>query len=358
MQFKPDIEKVLTRYEAWWQCQVLDRPLVSIRFPKPPERQVPWPEKTHATLRDRWLDTEYAVARAVAGITNTVYYADALPVAIPNLGPEIFSAFYGCPLEFGESTSWSSPILEDWSPESVARLQLDRENPYFRKILEITDALLAVGQGRFAVGYMDLHGGGDAIAAFRDPQQLCLDMIEHPDAVKALCRRITDDFLDVYDFYYKKLSSAGMPSVTWCPSASRGKMHVPSNDFSCMISKDMFEEVFLDELVRECRHMDRCIYHLDGPNALRYLDTLLAIPEIHAIQWVPGAGQDYWGDWVDVYRRIQEAGKAMQILEVPVADLARLTEVLRPEGVWISNVSGIGDMDAAAAALKTISAWR
>jgi hypothetical protein len=30
--------------------------------------------------------------------------------------------------------------------------------------------------------------------------------------------------------------------------------------------------------------------------SLRYLDCLLEIPEIHAIQWVPGAGREYWAD--------------------------------------------------------------
>ena len=104
--------------------------------------------------------------------------------------------------------------------------------------------------------------------------------------------------------------------------------------------------------------MDRCIYHLDGPQALRYLDTLLDIPEIHAIQWVPGAGRDYWADWIEVYQRIQQRGKALQILSIPVADLPQLFNVLRPEGVWISAVSGITNQDEAEAVLKAISAWK
>lgn len=355
-ELKPDFEQVLERYEAWWACEIVDRPLVSISFPKPWAEQLPYPEKSHASFAERWMDAAYVVECMVAAVNNTVYYADALPIKWPNLGPEIFSAFYGCPLEFGETTSWSEPNLQDWTPESVAALRLDRENTYFLKILELTDALLEVAQGKFIVGYTDLHPGGDAIAAFRDPQQLCIDMIEYPAEVQSLLDRVTDDFIDVYDLYYEKLSSAGMPSTTWLGATCRGRYHVPSNDFSCMVSGRMYEEVFLPGIVRECQHMDRNIYHLDGPQALRYLDTLLAVPEVHAIQWVPGAGNDRWSDWIEVYRRIQAAGKAF-VFYPPVQDLDQATEVLRPEGAW-PVVSGVRDVEMAEAALKKIAAWK
>lgn len=353
---KPDFAEVLDRYEAWWACEVADRPLVSVTYPKLPDAQRPVPEKAHASLRERWMDTDYTVARTVAQMHNRVYAGDALPVAFPNLGPEVFSAFYGCPLEFGETTSWSEPVLEDWSPTSVAALQLDRDNVYFRKILELTDALLAVAQDTFIVGYTDLHPGGDAVAAFRDPQKLCLDMVEHPVEVKALVERVTDDFLEVYDLYYDKLSAAGMPSTTWLNATCRGKYHVPSNDFSCMVSDRMFEETFLPGIVRECRHMDRNIYHLDGPQALRYLDTLLALPEIHAIQWVPGAGQDHWSRWIKVYQRIQAAGKAF-CLYPPVQELDDVFDVLRPEGAWLI-VSGVEDAAMADHVVNSVAHWR
>ena len=354
---KPDFDEVLNRYEAWWNCDIVDRPLVSIEFPRPePERRAfPW--KDHTTIRDRWIDAEYIVRSAEVNLRNTIHFADCLPVAWPNLGPEVFSAFYGCEMLYGESTAWSKPILQDWSEEHVDRIHLDKNNFYFQKLLEITDAMIEGGKDKFIVGYSDLHGGGDAIAAFRDPQQLLIDTIENPDAIRALCDRITTDFLEVYDMFHEKLSAAGMPSTTWLPATCKGKFHVPSNDFSCMIPDTTFEELFIPGIIHECRHMDRCIYHLDGPQALRYLERLLEIPEIHAIQWVPGAGHDYWGDWIEVYQSIQNRKKAIQILSVPAEDLSHLFEALSPEGVWISSVSGISDQQEAEAALRKISRW-
>ncbi|MEI6971181.1 MAG: trimethylamine corrinoid protein 2 [bacterium] len=356
-ELKPDFDAVLNRYEAWWKCAVVDRPLVSIAFPKPEAERLPYPGTTHPDIRSRWLDTEYVVAAAEVSLRNTVHFADSLPIAWPNLGPEVFSAFYGCEMEYGEHTAWSKPCLKDWSAESLGKLRLDTGNFYYRKLVEMTDALLAAGKGRFIVGYSDLHGGGDAVAAFRDPQELLMDTIEHPAEVKALCDRITGDFLQVYDDFHARLSAAGMPSANWLGATGRGKFHVPSNDFSCMISDEAFEDFFVPGIIRECRHMDRCIYHLDGPQALRYLDRLLDIPEIHAIQWVPGAGREYWADSLAVYQRIQSRKKAFQILSVPVADLPTLFRALSPEGVWISSVSGISNQQEAEAALAAISRW-
>jgi len=286
-----------------------------------------------------------------------VHFADSLPVAWPNLGPEVFSAFYGCEMAYGEKTAWSEPILADWSDESVEKLRLDTDSLYFRKVVEMTEGLIEAGKGRFIVGYTDLNGGGDAIAALRDRQELLVDTIEHPDEIRRLCDRITTDFLEVYDHFHEMLSAAGMPSTTWLQATCKGKYHVASNDFSCMISAEAFEDLFVPGIIRECQHMDRCIYHLDGPQALRYLDRILEIPEIHAIQWVPGAGREYWADWIEVYQRIQSQKKAMQILSMSAKDLNLLFEALEPEGVWISSVSGISNQQEAEAALREIGKW-
>ncbi len=355
-ELKPDFDKVLNRYEAWWNCDIMDRPLVSMKFSVDDADRLQIPRKKHATIRERWLDTEHVAAQAHARLMNTVHFADSLPIAWPNLGPEVFSAFYGCEIEYGERTAWSKPILDDWSNESLEKLRLDWTSFYFSKLIEMTKALIEKGRGKFIVGYTDLHGGGDAIAAFRDPQELLIDTIECPDVIKRLCDRIITDFLEVYDYFHAMLSASGMPSTTWLPATCKGKYHVPSNDFSCMISNDAFEDIFLPGIIRECQHMDRCIYHLDGPQALRYLDRLLDVPEIHAIQWVPGAGHDYWADWIEVYQRMQSRKKAF-CLSLPADDLNLLFENLSPKGVWISSVSGISNKQEAEAALRKIVKW-
>ena len=87
---KPDYEAAQARVNKFWNREDTDRPLVSITFPKPGGSA--FRRKHHATYEEQWLDIEYRADEAAHHMANTVFYADAMPVAWPNLGPEVFSA--------------------------------------------------------------------------------------------------------------------------------------------------------------------------------------------------------------------------------------------------------------------------
>jgi hypothetical protein len=353
-EFKPDYEKTRERIDALWERELIDRPVVMFALLKPPEEWVPWPESRHATSEARWTDAQYQAELALAAAQNHEFLGDTLPVAYPNLGPEIFSALYGCPIHFGDyGTSWSDPILHDWG--EADQIQLDWNSPWLAKLHEMTDALLEAGRSKFIVGMTDWHPGGDCLAAFRDPQNLALDMLEHQGEIVKMLARVEADYFRVYDTFYEKLRAAGQPISTWTPLVHNGKYYVPSNDFSIMISTRMFEEVFLPGIVNECRFYDRSIYHLDGPGALRHLDSLLAIPELHAIQWVFGAGNEGFHRWVDVYRRIQAAGKGIQV-NCTYDELDMIIETLDPRGVYLA-MSEVPDREAALDMLRKLEKW-
>lgn len=353
ISFLADWDRRLARQDAFWQRAVIDRPVVNITLGKETP-ECPWPAaKQWKTPRDRWMDTEYIVESAVAGVRNTHFLGDALPGVSPNLGPEVFSAFFGLEMEYGERTSWSLPNLDDW--RDAGHLHFSEENFYWKKIMEITDALLEAGRNTFYTGITDLHPGGDAIAAFRDPLQLNIDMIEHPAEVEALVDRITKVFGRVMDTYFRKLKAAGQAITCWAQIVSSRNWYVPSNDFSCMISKAMFDDIFLPGIEAECRMLDASIYHLDGPDALRHLDSLLEITELDAIQWVYGAGSGRASDWLDVYERCQQAGKGIQI-HMQADELDTFIERLQPEGVWI-NMSGVESPEHAEQILRKVSSW-
>lgn len=346
-----DWEMRLARQDAFWDCAVLDRPVVVMQWPKHPPARQPAP-RTYAAWRDHWLDTERIVEEARTAAANTDYAGDALPHFWPNLGPEVFSAFFGQEMDYTETTSWSRPILHDWA--QTDHIRFSEENFYWKKLLEMTDALLEAGKGRFYTGLSDLHPGGDALAAFRDPIELNTDLLTVPVAVKTLLDDVQEVYFQVYDFYAGKLADAGQPLSSWPGIVSTKKWYVPSNDFSCMISNEMFEEFFLPGIAEECRHLEASLYHLDGPAALRHLDSLLALPELNAIQWVYGAGQGRASDWIPIYQRCQRAGKGIQ-LSIDLDELDAITANLRPEGVWL-NINA-ANAEEASAALKRISRW-
>jgi hypothetical protein len=354
LEFKPDAERTLARMEAFWEREILDRPLVQYTVAKPPEDRVPLPESGHATADDRWLDVQFQTELRVAQLSNAYFPGDQLPAAFPNLGPEVFSSLYGCPIHFGDyGTSWTDPILHDWA--AADSIRLDWSSPSLRTLQEMTDALLEAGRGRFITGMTDWHPGGDAIAALRDPQNLAVDMITHTAEVKALLARLETDYFAVYNVFYDKLHAAGQPITTWLPLAAWGRYYVPSNDFACMISGAMFRDVFLQGLANECRFLDRSIYHLDGPGALRHLDDLLAIPELDALQWVCGAGNEGYLRWLSVYQRAQAAGKALWI-SCTLEEVPDVMATLDPHGVCLA-VSGVPSLEAGERLLREAEAW-
>jgi hypothetical protein len=352
---KPDYEIVHKRMEAFWHCEMLDRPLAQFYLAKPSEEQVPWPLSHHTSSAERWLDTQYQVEMALAACRNEEYLGDTLPVFWPNLGPEIFSALYGCPMHFGDyGTSWTDPVLTDWTQSG--QLILDWDHPYLLKLYEMTDALIEAGKGLFITGMTDWHAGGDAIAAFRDPQNLAFDMIENLAEVIQLLRRLEADFFKIYEVFYKKLRLAGLPISSWTTLLHDGRYYIPSNDFSIMLSQQMFDEIFLPGIRRECQFYERSIYHLDGPGALRHLDSLLDIPELNAIQYVYGAGNEGIHRWIGVYQKIQKAGKGIQV-NCRLEEIPLVIQNLDPRGLFL-HIESVPDRDSATALIKELEKWR
>lgn len=348
-----DWEQRLARQDAFFDCAIIDRPVCCITTPKADPPCEPLAEKDWSTHRDRWLDFEYLAAQAVHNTRNTEYLGDALPYANPNLGPELFSCFFGAEMEYGERTTWSVPCLESY--DQADDLQFSTDNEHWQQLMALTDALLEAGRGLYYTGLTDLHPGGDAVAAFRDPARLNMDMIDQPEAVKALATRMSEEFKHIFDLSYDKLSAAGQAITCWAGIVSSRKWYVPSNDFSIMISKEMFDEVFLPGIIEECNHLESSIYHLDGPGALRHLPSLLAIDELDAIQWVYGAGQGRASDWLEVYQTCQAANKGLQI-KIDPDELDAIMENLKPEGVWLS-IQGVKSPQQGQDLLARVARW-
>jgi len=350
----PDWKERIARHDAFWRREIIDRPVICITIPKPQAQAPAPPQRTYGGQRERWLDADGAAQRALAAALTHDCLGDALPHAYPFIGAEVFSAFFGLELEYSPDTAWSVPCLRSW--EDVANLRFDPHGFYWRKVVEFTDAFLAAGGNRFYCGITDLHNGADAIAAFRDPAQLNLDLLDAPDQVRSLLGYLDDVYARVYDYFQQRLTAAAQPICTWMPIVSTKKWYVVSNDFSCMISSRMFDDIFLPCIVAECRRYQACIYHLDGPGALRHLDSLLAIPEINAIQWVQGAGHGGIADWMWLYQRCQAAGKGLY-LDCGTGDLDLLMSRLRPQGMLL-QLWGPKDRTEAETVLKEVARWR
>ena len=341
---KPDLAEVLARFEAWWTGEPLERPLVTIEVE--PARPPKEPGKWHGSFRERWMDAEYVLGCVEARIQNGVFLGETVPVYMPFLGPEVCATLFGAELEFkDEETSYSVPPVKH--VRDVLAMEPAFSGVYWEKIQQLTDMSLERGRGRWITGVTDLHTNGDLLAALRDPQELCVDCAEDLEGVRLACEHVTDWFASIFDDLYARIAAAGQPCTTWTPALAMTPWYTISCDFMCMISPSMFRTAILPSICREIEHMTYSLFHLDGPGALRHLDALLELDELDGIQWVYGAGAGPASRWIDVYRRVQQAGKCLQIVGYYGLDEFReVAPYLKPQGLWFWPIGSFPRSDA------------
>lgn len=328
---KENWEETKKRYLEYWARENHDRPLISVRAPK--KCNVPKDLKIPDRTEDRWLDTEYVIKAGRNYLENTYFGGEAFPMLWPNLGPDVFGSFYGIDLFYGKETSWA--VHRD----SYSDLVFD-ENGTYKKIKEMTKALVEESKGEYIVGMTDIHSGLDALVSVIGPDKLCLELYDNAEQVKSAVFEMLKGFKKVVSETNEIITKNQVGSTNWLGPWHPGVWYTTSCDFSCMISREMFSEFVMPELTEEINYLDASIYHLDGPLALKHLDTLLSIEKLKGIQWVPGAGQPGASHWIGVLKQIQDAGKLIH-MSVTSQDMKVLLENLKPEGVlyelWVSS---------------------
>lgn len=353
LEGKPDFEMAMQRIEAWFSHEMLDRP--PVRFAQhnaefgssPMQAGRSWPN-----LKARWFDAEFQADVFIESIRGRRFFGETFPIFWPNLGPNVYAAFHGAELNYGEVTSWIRHCVENW--DDIPRLKFSPDNEYFRGIEELTRIAMEKSEGRYIVGYTDLHGSVDCVADWRGPQQLCLDLLDDPGKVHEMIGVANENFLPIFDHYDAILKAHGQLSVTWMAIPSRGKMHIPSCDFMSMVSTEGFVEFYLPSLQQEVKHMDHNIFHLDGKGMLRHLNEILCIPEIHAIQWVQGVGDDTpILQWLPVIKRIQAAGKGV-VVDLQVSELESFISSMKPEGLYLCIAAEEKDQEDI---IKRVERW-
>lgn len=330
MQYIDNWDKIKQRTLEFWERENHDRPLMYVTAPNGKVSRIQVKEPDNIT--DTWLDTEYQIKNNRRTYETTYYGAEAFPMFNPNLGPDILGAAMGCDLEFGKTTSWARHFVEDW--KSIGKLKFDPENKWWKEICRITESAVEDSQGDYYVETTDLHAGLDALVSLRGPENLATDIYDDPDSVKNRTFEVFDVFKKVFDGLCG-ITVRYLPGTTnWMKIWHPGKWYVTSCDFICMISEEMFTEFVLPELTAELKWLDASIFHLDGPGALRHLDALLDIHELKGIQWVPGASRPGPAHWIDVLKKIQDAGKIIHIGISP-EEIDTVLENLRPEGLFL-----------------------
>lgn len=334
LRYKPDFAEARTAWGHYWAKEAWRRPLVVCSVPKAGRAAPPDLGELHyrRPAEGRWAEH---VAEAEAVIASRDYLAEAIPFISPDFGPDQCGAFLsGGHLNFSEGsggTNWIEPSVASWEGFE-ARIATD--GPVWKGVLGYARFLAAAARGKFLVGVCDLHSNLDALSALRGPENLCLDLMDCPELVDRAMAGVRRLYAPVYEAVREASGSDGKTgSIGWIPFWCEGRYAVIQCDFMCMVGPEAFNRFVRPALEEEAAYLDHCILHLDGPGALRHLDGILSIGDIDAVQWVPGDGQRPMHEWLDVLRRIQAAGKGLQIHGVSPEQVKSLHRELSPAGV-------------------------
>ena len=337
---------VKQRYEAWWEGEMLDRPLVRVTA-SAAEYAPPTPPHDPDLLFTWLTDPELVLPRLEARIAATGYRGDAFPWADPlSQGlAAIQAAYHGAPyhVDPGTLTGWAAPLFDDWSHRP--RFFPVVKNPWWLATLRLLEAGSRQGRERWCVAIPDLQGGGEILALLHGSERLALDLVDRAEEIAPALAEINAAWLYYYTECFTTIHHWQEGFVDWLGIWSDVPAATVECDYMVMVSPKMFERFFLPAVAEQVGMVERSIFHLDGPGAVKHLDMLLALPDLRGIQWVPTPERPRPGDWIGLFQRIQAAGKRL-ILNCTAGDLMGLFDGLKPELLLIDlNCSSLNEAD-------------
>lgn len=329
--YKPDFDRAKKYWEAFWNMEVIDRPVVCITTPKAgvkPKPRVPYMAGSDGQY-------ENALKMFENWASTTYFGGEAFPFFEATLGPDQFSAFLGAELIMAKEsyTSWVKPFISHWSE---VNLKLDKNSSEWQKMLEFIRIATQYSEDKYLISTIDCHSNMDCLSAIRGPENLCMDLHDCPDEVERVLKQVRDLYAPIYEELYEVGSMKDRGTTSWLPLYCEGKYSAIQCDFQCMIGPDDEKRFVIPCLEEEASYLDHCALHYDGKEALRHLDDILAIKDIDVIQWVSGAGQPGQVKWMDLLKKIQKAGKGLW-LDWDIEEIKQHYKELRPEGLCFST---------------------
>jgi hypothetical protein len=324
--------KIRQDYGLWWEGK-LKRPLIHVSMDGYPA------DRPEPALPARWFTSHYDLSVTPEAIVDRWDYnfsrkrwlGDGFPHIWPNFGPGVMPGLMGATLVNDEATTWFYPP----EPKAIGDLHFryQTNNLYLERIKALSRLSVERWQGLVQIGMTDLGGNLDVLSTYRPSEALLLDLYDHPEEVK----RLAWETHDLWWRYYNEINSVLRPVnpgyTAWTPIFSAQPYYMLQCDFCYMISPAMCDEFVKPELAATCRKLTNSFYHLDGVGELPHLDSLLSIPELKGVQWIPGAGKPGMAHWPEVYRRIRKAGKLVQIGGRPEVLDAVAEQVGSAEGI-------------------------
>ena len=337
-----DLAELLERHRAFWQRDKVDRPLVAVKPYAPlapkhiPLRDVQW------GVEDVRLEAAMLDPRIVANAEQwhnepgQLFLGDSFSLRQPYVRIPWVEAILGCEIwaDRESGSIWSKDYLP--SASAGRGITLDRDDPWFRLLLDMTQVLVEENDGSYLVAQTLMRGPIDMVRAVLGDEAMCLAIYDDPEALRQLLSITTDVFVAV-----AKAQQALVPSFhggyasyygIWAP----GTVVRTQCDMSSIMSARTYAELVIPFEDRICRQFDHSIIHLHS-GYLHTVDELLdaELPQVLQIALDTGSTPVTTRDLVPVCRKILERKPLIIEGHMSRADFEYLLECLPPHGLYI-----------------------
>ncbi|KKL95987.1 hypothetical protein LCGC14_1848990 [marine sediment metagenome] len=344
MIVKEDLEEAKERMKSWWDHETTDRPTIAYNIPESQNsaKALIASSALNYDLGKNWDGIESILDTFENNTDGLVWGGECIPRYFPNYGPGAMAAVLGVAPEFKSGTIWfhRKTDVKDIVP-LLENAKLNDDNEWYLRLKRTTEIAAKRGaKHNYCVAMTDLGGILDILVSFLGPQEIIIQMRRNPELIDTCRAIILEKYFKLYDelqnIINKYVDGCDTWLNLWCPK----RYYTMQSDFCVMLNQKYFERFVLPDLKEQAEHMDHSIYHLDGPEQIRFLDDILKV--VDGIQWVPGAKpgmpQDGADEWMSLYKKIQKAGKNihMTLLDCPV--VPKVYKQLDPKGLFVYAV--------------------
>ena len=335
----PDLPRIAQRFEAWWAHDCLDRPVFIASTNRNPARPI---TKRLEMLHDprQWL------AEKVCDMQQMHRVGDALPFVRVDIGPVFMTALAGAPPKFVSDTTWYDPVInDDWS--NAPDWTFHDDNLWQILLRELLVLTAVDARGKYLVCSPNLGGTDEVLLNLRGSAQLCMDVIDQPEKIKAAVRAIHPEWARMSALLYDTVLGQGAGLIHWQQLWSNQPYTQPSSDFNALLSPRHFKDLFMPDIEARARAAGRASFHLDGPDAARHIDVLLECEALDVIQFTPGDGAAPARTYTEMFRKVQARGKSL-LIAAGKADVLPLCEALSPKGLafLVGDAFTVEELDA------------
>lgn len=332
--------EIKTRMAAYWQREPMERCCAGIIVPKPGYTDF---GEVHF-----YFDTEQDDAMHRRRFQGQEYLWEAIPCLFPYFGTSGVAEYAGSEPVYAPRTTWFEPCLDEPDAERVSFCRPEA----FRRQKDAITRLLEKSHGDYAVSVTDNCGIADALAALRGSDNLLMDMVTDPEFISRGIQKLMPIYKETQEELFSLTYENNEGSIlSWMHLWAPSRCAQMQCDLSVMISNEMFNRFIMPELQELTEFLDYPVYHFDGREQIRHLDSLLSLKKLRAIQWTPVVGQPPTSEFIPQLQKIQKAGKNL-VLFPQAKEVEKLLDNLSSRGLQMVN--GVSTMEEAKELQKII----